>query len=76
MPTAKVNVGWRVTLPRQVREVLRLRAGDRVDFVLSEAGDVVLRAATVDVRTLKGLLKRPGRRPVSLRSMEAAIRRR
>lgn len=44
------------------------------------AGRVVVRqaedapAAGHDVRELRGLLKRPGRRPVTLAQMDAAIR--
>ncbi len=73
MPTATVTSKGQVTVPRQIREVLRIGPGDRIDFVVSAGGEVVVRAATVDVSMLKGLLKRPGRKPVSLREMEEAI---
>jgi AbrB family looped-hinge helix DNA binding protein len=38
MPTATVTSKGQVTIPRKVREALRLRPGDRVDFVLGEEG--------------------------------------
>lgn len=76
MPTATVTSKGQVTIPRKVREALRLRPGDRVDFVLGEEGGVRLRAGEVDVSELRGLLRRPRRRPVSLEEMEAAITRR
>ncbi len=84
MPTATVTSKGQVTIPRKVREALRLRPGDRVDFVLGEdggvrlraGGGVRLRAGEVDVSELRGLLRRPRRRPVSLEEMEAAITRR
>jgi AbrB family looped-hinge helix DNA binding protein len=65
-----------VTVPRKIREALRIRPGDRIDFVLGADGEVRLRAGDVDVSTLRGLLRRPGRAPVTLEEMEEAISRR
>jgi len=76
MPTATVTSKGQVTLPRKVREALRIRPGDRIDFVLGRDGEVRLRAEEMDVSELRGLLRRPGRRPVSLQAMEDAICRR
>jgi AbrB family looped-hinge helix DNA binding protein len=76
MPTATVTSKGQVTIPRKVREALRLRPGDRIDFVLGEDGEVRLRAGEVGVSELRGLLRRPRRRPVSLEEMETAIARR
>jgi AbrB family looped-hinge helix DNA binding protein len=76
MPTATVTSKGQVTIPRKVRETLRLRPGDRVEFVLGEDGGVRLRAGEVDVSELRGLLRRPRRRPVSLEEMEEALTRR
>jgi hypothetical protein len=36
---------------------------------------VIVRPATLDVRALKGLLRRPGRRSVKVEEMDAAIAR-
>lgn len=76
MPTATVTSKGQVTLPKKVREALRVKAGDQVDFVLEAEGEVLVRAARTDVRDLKGLLHKPGRKPVSLPAMEEAIARR
>jgi len=76
MPTATVTSKGQVTLPQRVREALRIRPGDRIDFVLDEDGEVRLRAGEVDVSALRGLLRRPRHRPVSLEAMEDAIARR
>jgi len=59
-----------------IRERLGLDAGDRVDFVVTDDGAVVLRPATADVRDLKGLLHRKGITPLSAEAMNAIIRRR
>ena len=73
MPTATVTSKGQITIPKEVRELLRVEAGDQVDFVINERGDVVVRSATGDVRELRGLLKRARRRPVTVEAMNAAI---
>jgi len=75
MPTATLTSKGQLTLPRQVREHLKVGTGDTVDFVIGDDGDVRVRAGDVDVADLKGLLKQPGRRPVTLEDMDIAIKR-
>ena len=76
MPSATLTSKGQLTLPKAIRERLRLGAGDRVDFIVTDDGTVVLRPATVDVRELKGLLHRRGLKPLSVEEMNAVIRRR
>ena len=76
MPSATMTSKGQLTLPKAIRDLLRLGAGDRVDFVVRDDGTVVLRPATADVRELKGLLHRPGLAPLSVEAMNAIIRRR
>ena len=76
MPSATVTSKGQLTLPKAIRDLLRLAAGDRVDFIVKDDGTVVLRPATVDVRELKGLLHRKGLTPLSVEEMNAIIRRR
>jgi AbrB family looped-hinge helix DNA binding protein len=76
MASATVTSKGQITIPKSVREILRVSAGDQVDFVVTERGDVLVRGVGLDVRELKGMLKRPGRRAVSVEEMNAAILRR
>jgi AbrB family looped-hinge helix DNA binding protein len=76
MPSATLTSKGQLTLPKAIRERLRLGAGDRVDFVVTDDGTVVMRPATADVRELKGLLHRRGLKPLSVEKMNAIIRRR
>jgi len=64
-----------MTVPKPIRDRLRLAAGDQVDFVVNERGEIVVRAATSDVKELKGLLRsgRSGKTAVRLEDMEKAI---
>lgn len=75
MPTATLTSKGQITLPRRVREHLRVQVGDTVDFVIGSDGEVRVRSGDVDVSQLKGLLRQPGRRPVTIQDMNAAIRR-
>lgn len=74
MPTSTVTSKGQITIPRDVREQLRLKAGDRVDFDVSSDGSVRMTAVEADIRQLKGLLKKRGRRAVTLEEMDQAIR--
>lgn len=64
-----------MTLPKQVRELLRLEPGDRVDFVVGEDGQVRLKPGRLHVVDLKGLLHEPDRPAVSLEEMEGPLAR-
>ena len=75
MPSTTVTSKGQVTIPKSIRRVLRVAAGDRLDFVVEGEGRVVVRAGVADVNDLKGLLQRPGRRAVSVEAMNAAIAR-
>jgi antitoxin PrlF len=73
MPTATLTSKGQLTLPKLIRDRLRVRPGDAVDFVVTESGDIQVRAGHVDARELRGLLKRPGRKAVSVDAMDAAL---
>lgn len=75
MTAATLTSKGQITIPLAVREKLGLATGDRVEFVEVGPGEFALKAATEDVRALKGMVPRPAK-PVSVRAMKAAIRRR
>lgn len=76
MASATVTSKGQVTIPKSVRKTLGVEAGDRLDFIVEDRSRVLVRAANRDLGSLKGLLQRPGRPPVSLEQMEDAIQRR
>ena len=75
MPSATLTSKGQTTIPREVREHLGIRTGDRLDFVINSDGSVTLRPATIHITELKGILHRKGLKPVSVREMDDAIRR-
>jgi len=75
MTTATVTSKGQITIPREVRQKLGIDTGDRVEFVEVAPGEFSLKAATGDVRSLKGMIRRP-KSPISVDAMNAAIKRR
>ena len=76
MPTATVTSKGQVTVPKPIRDRLKLHAGDRLDFVLEEEGKVILRKASSPIQELEGILHRVYRKPVSLEGMKKTVLRR
>jgi len=73
MSTATLTSKGQTTIPKDVRDRLRLKPGDRIEFIVQPDGRVLIVPATVDARSLKGLLA-PAKRRVSLTEMDDAIR--
>ena len=72
MSTATLNSKGQITIPADVCRLLKLRAGDRVEFVQVEPGRFELVAATLSVRELKGLFRKPGH-AVSITEMNRVV---
>jgi AbrB family looped-hinge helix DNA binding protein len=76
MPTAKLTTKGQTVIPKPIRDEMGLKPGDSIDFIVQENGDVLIRPAVQDVRSLKGILHRPGQPPISVEDMDLAIKRR
>jgi AbrB family looped-hinge helix DNA binding protein len=74
MPTSTLTSRGQTTIPKSIREELRLQPGDRIEFILEE-DQVVLRRAGADITALDGMLDRSDREPVSVEAMNEAIER-
>jgi len=75
MTTATMTSKGQVTIPAEVRQRMGLGTGDRIEFVELETGNFAIKPAIDDVRSLKGVLRKP-RKSVSVDDMNAAIRKR
>ncbi len=73
MPESTLTTKGQITIPKPVRDHLKLHAGTRVSFVIQDDGTVVLKPITRHVRELAGLLYRPGQRPATIREMHDAV---
>jgi antitoxin PrlF len=54
------------TIPKEIRDSLGLKPGDRMTFTLMTDGTVVMRVKSKSVLDLAGLLRRKGRKPVAI----------
>lgn len=72
MSTATLTSKGQITIPVEVRNDLKVDAGDRVEFVLIAPGRYEFVAATKEVTELKGMFG-PARQTVSIEAMNAAI---
>lgn len=73
MATSTMTTKGQVTIPLDVRRRLGLNAGDRIEFVEGGDGTFAIKPAVDDVRSLKGMLRKPAR-PVSVEDMKVAVR--
>ena len=69
---SKVTSKGQITVPKAVREALALREGDRMSFLIHDDGTVTVEAASVDLSSLRGMVKSPGRH-VSIEQMNEAV---
>lgn len=75
MSTATLTSKGQITIPVDVRNALKVDAGDRVEFVQIAPDRYEFVAATNDVSALKGMFG-PAKKSVSLADMQTAIARR
>ncbi len=73
MSSATLTSKGQITIPKGIRDALRLGPGDRLDFFIQDDGRVLVQPATLKVTDLKGILYRKGARPVSVEEMRAAV---
>lgn len=76
MPVSTITSKGQTTIPKDIREHLKLCPGDKIDFIIENAGKVVIEPTTFDVGELEGILYRPHRRVVSVKEMKTAIKKR
>lgn len=57
-----ITIKGQVTIPKTVRDQLKLHSGDRVEFVVEKDGTARLVPLITSVKELKGLVPRPERK--------------
>lgn len=66
-----ITAKGQATIPKAIREHLRLKPGDRVKFFMHPDGSVVL-LPKLPAAALRGIVK-PRRRPVTIEEMNEAV---
>lgn len=75
MPEATVTSKGQITIPKAIRDKLRLKTGDRLVFRLEADGSARVHAVTKPVTAVAGLLEGRRRRVRRVLDIDAALRR-
>ena len=73
MPIARISSKGQITIPKDIRSLLDLHSGDKINFIVDESGEVRFLPATQDVSTLKGIIAKP-KKAVSVEEMKASVK--
>ena len=57
------------TIPKEIRDSLGMKAGDRMTFTLMPDGTVVMRVKIKNLMELAGVLHKKGRKPVPIKQL-------
>jgi antitoxin PrlF len=64
-----------ITIPKQIRDRLRLQAGHQVEFQIDRQGHVIMRPRNRDFHSLKGIVRNTRKTPLSIEEMNEDIAR-
>jgi AbrB family looped-hinge helix DNA binding protein len=70
---ATVTTKGQITIPKEIRDYLKLETGSKVEFVIDEHGDVRVVPLNIPIEALSGVLHRPGMKTTTIEEMEAAM---
>lgn len=76
MAVATITSKGQVTIPKEVRDVLQLHAGDKIEIIITEKREALIRPISKKVDDVFGKLQRDGETIISLESMDDIIRKR
>ena len=76
MALATITTKGQVTIPKSVRDSLMLSTGDKIEFVVTNKREALIRPVSKKVDDVFGILHKPGRKTVSVEEMDATIRQR
>jgi AbrB family looped-hinge helix DNA binding protein len=74
MAIATLTTKGQVTIPKEIRESLKLHTGDKIEIIVTEKREAIIRPISKKVDDIFCKLHRPGRKTVTLEAMDDAIR--
>jgi antitoxin PrlF len=72
MSASTLTSKGQTTIPKDIRDRLNLKPGDKIKFMVNADGSVRMVAANLTPRQLRGILPRP-ERPATVEEMNEAI---
>ena len=74
MALATLTTKGQVTIPKKIREALKLHTGDKIEIIVTEEKEAIIRPISKKVDDLFCKLHKPSRKAVSLEAIDNAIR--
>ena len=76
MALATLTTKGQVTIPKIIRDSLKLNTGDKIEIIVTEKREAIIRPVSKKVDDIFCKLHKPVRKAVSLEAMDDAIRNR
>lgn len=74
MSQATITSKGQITIPKDVRDVLHLEPGRKVDFLISENGEAIMRSLSKTTEDVFGLLSSQKRMKTSVKEMDEKLK--
>ena len=74
MALATITTKGQITIPKKIRESLRLHTGDKIEIVVTENKEALIRPISKKVDDVFCKLYNPNRESVSIETMDTIIR--
>jgi len=76
MALATLTTKGQVTIPKKIRDSLKLHSGDKIEIIVTEEREAIIRPISKKVDDLFCKLHKTGQKAVSLEALDKAIRNR
>ena len=77
MAEVTVTSKGQITIPKEIREKMKLQAGDKIIFQTDAEGELKIKKSNVSIKDRAGSLRKYGRsKSVSIEEMDEAIKQR
>lgn len=76
MVLATLTTKGQVTIPKKIRELLKLHTGDKIEIIVTGKREAIIRPVSKKVDDIFCRLHKPGRQAVTLEDIDDAIRNR
>jgi len=76
MALATLTTKGQVTIPKVIRDSLKLNTGDKIEIFVTDKREAIIRPVSKKVDEIFCKLHKPGRKAVSLEEIENAVRNR
>ncbi len=76
MALATLTTKGQVTIPKTIREALKLHSGDKIEIIVTKDREAIIRPISKKVDDVFCKLHKPGRESVTLEAIDDAVRNR